>query len=308
MKMTLLGTGTSHGIPCIACDCAVCKSKDKRDKRNRCSAYIVNKNKDKTESHVLIDCGPEFRIQALKYKIKKIDAVLLTHSHADHLHGLDDLRIFSHTISEGHLRNPNIGKETEGKGLPIYLNKSSFEDVKNRFDYVFKETQFGGGKPKLNFQHAKVLDEENPSEFGDMKVLPIPMFHGIIKTCGWLFTVISKKDKKPHSIAYLTDCSEIKEKSLQKIIDNCGILDHLVIDGLRKEKHATHFSFLQAMEVAEKLLPRHTWFIHMCHAASHVQIQEYVAEQLKNFPNLSAIVEKGGSVEPAWDGLKIQTE
>lgn len=307
MKMILMGTGTSHGIPCIACDCDVCKSKDRRDKRNRCSAFVINKNRDKSESHVLIDCGPEFRLQALKYKIKKIDAVLLTHSHADHLHGLDDLRIFSHTISEGHLKNPNIGKETEGKGLSIYLNRQSYDDIKVRFDYVFKETQLGGGKPKLNFVHSKELDEQNASEFGDMRVLPVPMMHGRLKTCGWLFTVTSRKDKKPHSIAYLTDCSEIKEKSIQKIIDNAGILDHLVIDGLRKESHATHFSFCEALEVAEKLSPVHTWFIHMCHANSHVQIQEYVKEVLQRFPNLQKIVENGGSVEPAYDGLKIQT-
>ena len=96
-------------------------------------------------------------------------------------------------------------------------------------------------------------------------------------------------------------------KSIQKIIDNAGILDHLVIDGLRKESHATHFSFCEALEVAEKLSPVHTWFIHMCHSNSHVQIQEYVKEVLQRFPNLQKIVENGGSVEPAYDGLKIQT-
>lgn len=99
MKMTLLGTGTSHGIPCIACECPVCSSTDFRDKRLRSSAYVVHKSKDGNKCHILIDIGPEFRIQAINHKIKAIDAVLLTHSHADHLHGLDDIRIFSHTFS-----------------------------------------------------------------------------------------------------------------------------------------------------------------------------------------------------------------
>lgn len=307
MKMILLGTGTSHGIPCIACDCEVCRSKDRRDKRNRCSAYVENKNNDKTESHILIDCGPEFRIQALKFKIKKVDALLLTHSHADHLHGLDDIRVFSHTISSGHLKNPNIGNETKGPGLAIYSNEQTLSDVRSRFSYVFKETQIGGGKPKLHLVDEKIFNTENPKEFGNVKVTPIPMLHGRLNATGWLLTVVSKTDGKPHSIAYLTDCSEIKDESIQKIISNAGILDHLVIDGLRKEPHSTHFSFLQAMQVAEKISPKHTWFIHICHLNNHVQIQDYINEHLKEFPNLSQIVKNCGTVEPGYDGLKIET-
>lgn len=306
MKMILLGTGTSHGIPCIACDCEVCRSKDRRDKRNRSSAFVVNKNRNKTESHILIDCGPEFRIQALKYKIKKVDALLLTHSHADHLHGLDDIRVFSHTISSCHLLNPDLGKETEGEGLAIYSNRQTLEDVKSRFSYVFRQTPIGGGKPKLHLERAKIFDEKTPEEFGDMKITAIPMRHGEIKATGWVFTVISRTDKKPHSIAYLTDCNKIKDKSIQKILLNAGTLDHLVIDGLRKESHSTHFSFLEAMQTAEKLSPRHTWFIHICHLNSHVQIQDYINEHLNEFPNLLKIVKDGGSVEPGYDGLKLK--
>ena len=304
MKMTLMGTGTSHGIPCIACDCPVCRSKDKRDKRMRCSAYVTHKNKDKSETSILVDIGPEFRLQALKHKIKKIDAVLLTHSHADHLHGLDDIRIFSHTISSSHLKNPDLGKETEGKGIAIYGNKTTLKDLRSRFSYVFKETQIGGGKPKLHLERAKALDEENAEEFKDVRVLPIPLLHGELKTTGWLFSVTGE-DKLVHSIAYLTDLSFIKEKNVQKIIEKGGIIDHLVIDGLRVDPHATHFSFGQAMEVAEKIKPLHTWFIHICHLNLHTQIQEYVEKHLPEFPALSEIVKNGGSVGPAWDGLTI---
>ena len=306
MKMTLLGTGTSHGIPCIACDCAVCRSKDRHDKRMRCSAFVVNKNTDGTESNILIDCGPEFRIQAIKHSIKKVDALLLTHSHADHLHGLDDIRVFSHTVSSDHREGSDIGAETKGSGMAIYGNSCTLEDVKSRFSYVFKETQVGGGKPKIRLERSKILDVFSPPEFGDMKVTPIPMLHGPVKTTGWLFSV-SGKDKKKHSIAYLTDCSKIKERSIKKILMNSGNLDHLVIDGLRKEPHETHFSFLQAMAAAEKLSPTHTWFIHICHLNSHVQIQEYIDLHLKEFPVLEKIVKSGGSVAPAFDGLTIKT-
>ena len=306
MKMTLLGTGTSHGIPCIACDCPVCRSKDRRDKRTRCSAFVVNKNADGSESHILVDCGPEFRVQAIKRRIKKIDALLLTHSHADHLHGLDDIRVFSHTVSSDHRTESDAGAETEGSGMAIYGNSSTLKDVRSRFSYVFKETQIGGGKPKLHLERSKILDVFSPPEFGDMKVTPIPMLHGTVKTTGWLFSVTGK-DKKIRSIAYLTDCSRIKERSIKKILRNCGTLDHLVIDGLRKDPHETHFSFLQAMAVAEKLSPVHTWFIHICHLNSHVQIQEYIETHLKEFPVLEKIVKDGGSVAPGFDGLTIKT-
>lgn len=304
MKMTLLGTGTSHGIPCIACDCEVCRSKDRHDKRLRCSAFVTNKNKNGTESHILIDIGPEFRIQALKYKIKNVDAILLTHSHADHLHGLDDIRIFSHTKSSSNLTNPEKGKETEGLGIAIYANKPTIKDVHSRFSYIFKETQLGGGKPKIRLENLQVFEESMPLEFGDLKILPIPMRHGTVKTSGWLLSQ-DLKDGTKHSIAYLTDCSEIKEKNIEKIIANAGKLEHLVIDGLREATHATHFNFLQAMAVAEKLKPTHTWFIHICHAHSHEQIKQYVAEHLKEFLELNKIVLEGGSVEPAYDGLKL---
>ena len=123
--MILMGTGTSHGIPVIGCDCAVCRSDDVRDKRLRCSLYVSE------PASVVIDTGPEFRIQALRCGIKRLDAVLLTHSHADHLHGIDDLRVFSHTKSV----DPSFNGECEtfGEGLPIYANSQTVNDIENRF-------------------------------------------------------------------------------------------------------------------------------------------------------------------------------
>ena len=298
MKMVLLGTGTSQGVPCIACRCAVCRSKDRRDKRLRCSAYVTHKNRDKSVTHILIDAGPEFRIQALKHTIKAVDAVLLTHSHADHLHGLDDLRVFSHTKSSDEFSG------TDGESLPVYANKSTLKDVKSRFSYVFRETQEGGGKPKISLIDCKIFEGAEAPRIGDLIVTPIKMKHGAIKTTGWLLSCAGRSGRR-HSIAYLTDCNEIKDSSIEKLKNNAGSLDHLVIDGLRIPGHSTHFSFLEALAAADKIGARHTWLTHITHLNSHVQIGEYITEHLHEFPHLSEIVKSGGTVAPAYDGLKL---
>ena len=306
MKITILGSGTSHGIPCIACSCPVCLSKDSRDKRTRCSAFIENKNKDGTTSHILIDIGPEFRIQALKNNITAVDAVLLTHSHADHLHGLDDIRVFSHTVSRDHLKNPSA-ENARAVGIALYANKRTLKDVKYRFDYIFKRTQIGGGKPKLHLEDQTIFKRKMPPEFGDITITPIPMIHGSLETMGWLLTIHNEAGEKK-SFAYLTDCSFISDKSIKKITECGGIVEHCVIDGLREKPHATHFSYLQAMETAEKIKSHHTWFTHICHRKSHIQIQEYIARHLHDFPTLSRIVSDGGSVDAAYDGLVLIME
>ena len=314
MQMTLLGTGTSHGIPCIACSCPVCTSSDEHDRRLRCSAYVTNENGDGTVSHIQVDVGPEFRIQAIKYKIKAVDAVLLTHSHADHLHGLDDIRIFSHTVGSDRLSelagnpenagvDPKLLEEARGEGIALYANAQTVWDVRSRFSYIFKSnTQIGGGKPKLHLVDCIYIEENAPKEFGDMKITPVPMKHGELDSTGWLFSVV-KDDGKIHSIAYLTDCSFIPESSVELIKRRGGIIEHCVIDGLRVKPHSTHFGFRQAMDVAEQIGPRCTWFIHICHLMSHEEIRGYAAEQLCDYPNLSRIVNEGGSVGPGYDGL-----
>lgn len=319
MKMTLLGTGTSHGIPCIACHCRVCTSKDSRDKRFRCSAYVTNKNKDGTESHIQIDTGPEFRLQCIKYGIEAIDAVLLTHSHADHLHGLDDIRVFSHTFGSDKIEelknNPeNAGippkmleTSLNGKGICLYANRQTIEDVKNRFDYIFKaDTQVGGGKPKLTLVDCGEINKNPPKEFGDLTIIPVPLKHGELDDSGWLISV-RKDDGKIHSIAYLTDTSFVPPESIRLLKEKGGIIDHCVIDGLRVKPHSTHFGFRQAMDVAEQIKPWHTWFIHICHLMTHVEIQEYVEDAIADYPALCEIVKNGGSVGPAYDGLVLES-
>ncbi len=292
MTLKFLGTGTSHGIPVIGCDCPVCSSTDFRDQRNRCSVYVSSPTK------IVIDTGPEFRIQALKFGIKSLDTVLLTHGHADHLNGLDDLRVFSHTKS---FDPSSTQKETEGNGLPIYANSKTLADIKNRFDYIFTPVTQGGGKPKLFFVDSKNYSLENPIEVDKMKIVPVPLMHGKLPTTGWIL-----KEDSRGSIAYLTDCSSIPEESFE-ILKQSGPIHHLVIDALREKPHSTHFSFLQAMEASERIGAKHTWFTHLSHSFSHLQANEYIKNHLNEFPNLFSIAQNGGSIEAAYDGLEIET-
>lgn len=295
--MIILGSGTSHGVPVIGCDCSVCTSSDPHDKRNRSSAFIAEPEK------ILIDCGPEFRIQALRYGVKNVDSVFVTHSHADHIHGIDDLRIFSHTKSGD--CNSKKGNETEGDGLAVYASSECVQDIKDRFSYAFHEVQVGGGKPKLNL--IDLSSSELPVTLGEIEVMPVKLFHGNLLDYGYLFSQ-TEKDGKKHSIAYLTDCSFIPDESIELIHERGGVLDHLVIDALRERPHSTHFSFDQAMEAADKIGARHTWFIHMTHNLSHEEIKSYINERLPFYKNLLKISHQGGSVAPSFDGLVLETQ
>lgn len=296
MKMILTGTGTSHGIPVIGCGCNVCRSSDPRNNRLRCSAFL------ESPVNILVDVGPEFRIQALKYKINKIDAVFITHSHADHLHGIDDLRVFSHTkaLDPAHPDN----KETEGEGLRIYTTTHAEHDIRHRFDYIFTPMKEGGGKPKIQIMSAENISEKNPLFINGIEILPVMLKHGHLDDLGLLFSE-EGKDGKKHSIAYLTDCSFVPENSIELVKNNSGILEHLVIDGLRLEPHSTHFSFEQALEAAQKMNPRNVYLTHITHNMSHVQIEDYVKSILWKFPLLKKKAENGFYIGPAYDGLEL---
>ncbi|MBQ7159027.1 MAG: MBL fold metallo-hydrolase [Treponema sp.] len=297
MRFILMGTGTSHGIPVIGCDCKVCTSADSRDNRMRCSAYVVQ---GKTE--LVIDVGPEFRLQALRNHIKRLDAVLLTHSHADHLHGLDDLRVFSHTKPCHY--DSAVFPETAGEGLPVYTNAATLRDIHSRFNYLFCSHEEGGGVAKLNFKDCSSFGAGSPLVLGDLHLVPVPLRHGSIEATGWLLWN-DGDDGKRHSIAYLTDCSAVPDESIALVREQCGVLEHLVIDGLRVRPHSTHFSFDESLACAEKIGAKHTWFIHMNHDLLHTEIQKYIDERLSQYPTLAKIVAEGGSVAPAYDQLEL---
>ena len=294
MKLTLMGTGTSHGVPVIGCGCKVCTSADPRDNRLRCGAYLTHGT-----TAVAVDVGPEFRLQALQFGITRLDAVLLTHSHADHLHGLDDLRVFSHTKPCRY--DARAYPETAGSGLPIYANEQTLDDIRFRFAYLFAVHKEGGGVAKLDFRDCGT----EPFTLGDVRVLPVPLRHGHTDTTGWLFSC--RERGRARHIAYLTDCSEIPAASFTLIARNARVLDHVVIDGLRERPHSTHFSFAQALAAADKIGARHTWLTHVNHDMLHTEIQAYIDGMVPRFPRLRAIVRSGGSVAPAYDGLELDT-
>ncbi len=311
--MTLMGTGTSHGLPVIGCDCHVCSSPFKKDKRMRCSAYVQQIDSDGTEVAVLIDVGPEFRLQALATGVKRIDAVLLTHSHADHLHGLDDLRIFSYvklggtrTARDESAQNLKV-TESAGGALPVYANTNTIDDVHYRFAYVFGPPKLGGGMPKLQLVDTDAFSAVHPITAGSLTIIPIPMLHGTVPTNGYLLSC-TEADGKKHSIAYLTDCSHIPEASLMLIRQHGGVLDHVVIDGLRRKPHATHCSYEEALNYAETLAPGNIWLTHLNHDLRHSEIQRFIQKELlPHHPLLQQILANGGSISPAHDGLILTT-
>lgn len=226
-KLIFLGTGTSVGVPMIACQCRVCKSNDKRDKRYRTSAYVeYNRNK------FIIDCGPDFRNQMLENNINEIDAVLLTHPHRDHVAGIDDIRAFNFELH---------------KRIDIIGNKFTINEVKEQFPYIFKKTSYRG-LPKINF----TLIENKPFLYNNTEIQVISMLHDKMKVFGFRFG----------DLTYITDANYISEAELLKIYGT----KTLVINALRIEKHPSHFSLSEALSVIEKINPEKTYLTHIGHS------------------------------------------
>jgi phosphoribosyl 1,2-cyclic phosphate phosphodiesterase len=231
MRVIILGSGTSDGIPIIGCDCPVCTSDNPRDRRLRSSIFV-----EINDAKILIDASIDLRQQALDNNISHLDAVLFTHYHADHVNGIDDLRRFNQ------LR--------EGEKIPCYVDEKTITEISRKFPYVFTDEETGGGKPKIV---NRLID--SPFLINSVTVIPVPVLHGQMTILGF----------RIGNMAYLTDCSGIPPKSMQKL----GGLDLLIIDALKREPHPTHFCLSQAMETANILKPRRTLFTHICHKMGH---------------------------------------
>jgi phosphoribosyl 1,2-cyclic phosphate phosphodiesterase len=234
MKLTFLGTGTSTGVPSIGCECETCTSKDPRDKRLRVSALIEHGGQT-----VLIDTSSDFRQQALRQKLKWLDAVLVTHCHVDHVFGLDDLRPLN-------FRYGPIG---------LYANERAWVDIKRIFKYIFEPDHIGGGLPQIV---PHVVENGAPFDFGrDLHVTPLEVIHGRLPVMAYRF----------NDFAYATDLSEIPPATMERLRD----LDVLALDCLRFTPHPTHLWVEKALEVVEALKPRRTYLIHMAHDILHAR-------------------------------------
>jgi phosphoribosyl 1,2-cyclic phosphate phosphodiesterase len=230
MRVTFLGTGTSHGVPIIGCGCPVCRSGDPRNQRHRCSILI-----EVDGVKLLVDTPPELRIQLLRENIATADAVLFTHAHADHIFGLDDVRRFN---------------DANGRALSCYGSEATLATVRRTFEYVFVPTQLGGGKPQLD-----LIPVENAFSVGGVGVTIVPVLHGELPVYGY----------KIGGFAYVTDCSAIPSESAKLLTD----LDTLVLGVLRPEPHETHFSLSEGLAVVDQLRPRRAYFTHISHRLDH---------------------------------------
>jgi phosphoribosyl 1,2-cyclic phosphate phosphodiesterase len=233
MRITVLGSGTSTGVPVIGCDCDVCRSAAPENKRLRCSIYIEH-----GDSKILVDCSSDFRQQMLRYAVPRLDAILVTHGHADHIGGIDDLRAYNHV---------------QKAPIPIFGSDETLDVIRERFDYCFNPKQLGGGVTQMALKEIK---SGETFEIGDLKIMPIHVKHGILDILGFRFG---------DDLAYLTDVSAVPDESLELVRG----VDTLIVDALRHKPHATHFTLEEALAFSREIKPRQTWFTHITDHLEH---------------------------------------
>jgi phosphoribosyl 1,2-cyclic phosphate phosphodiesterase len=227
-----LGTGTSSGVPMIGCDCAVCRSPDPRDKRLRPSILVDVAGR----ARILVDTTPDLRQQALAHGIARIDAILFTHAHADHVLGLDEVRRFN---------------AVQGAAIPCYASPAAWEAIRRTFEYAFDgRPRPGGGVPRL-----EPHDIAGPFAAAGVRIVPVPLWHGPMPIWGFRFG----------DFAYLTDCNRLDDAAWPLVED----VDTLVIDALRDKPHATHFTLTEALDVVARLRPRRAYVTHLSHDLGH---------------------------------------
>lgn len=235
MKVTVLGSGTSQGVPVIACTCHVCASTDARDKRLRCAILLETENQT-----LVVDAGPDFRQQMLRAGVMKLDAVLLTHLHKDHIAGLDDVRAFNFKHNQA---------------MDIYADELTIDQVKQEFPYVFDGTNYPG-IPKFNI----LAIDPSPFAIRELHITPVRVLHHRLPVNGFRFG----------NFAYVTDASYIPPASM----DLLRGLDVLILNALRKEKHIAHFNLAEALEVIDELKPKRTYLTHISHLmGTHQEVE-----------------------------------
>ena len=226
VKITFLGTGTSLGVPIVACPCAVCASTDSRDKRMRSSVFIEVDGKN-----IVIDTGPDFRTQLLNNNIKRVDAILITHQHRDHMAGLDDIRTFNYM---------------QKCAMPVFANYLTVDSIRRDYYYCFGEPRYPG-VPDIELHNVG----DDPIDVLGITVTPINVLHYKLPVLGF----------RIKNFTYITDASHIENSELEKIKGS----NVLVINALRKTEHLSHFSLPEALEVIEKVKPKRAFITHIGH-------------------------------------------
>lgn len=238
IKITFLGTGTSQGVPIIACDCDVCCSADSRDKRLRSSILIETET-----TRLVIDAGPDFRQQLLREKIKRLDAVVFTHEHKDHIAGLDEVKAFNFI---------------NNMVMPVYATKRVQTALHREFAYIFSEEKYPG-IPEIEL----ITFEDEPFYVGNILLQPINVLHYKMQVKGF----------RVNDFAYITDANFISEPEKEKLKN----LNVLVLNALRKEPHLSHFTFEEAIKLVEELKPRKAYFTHISH---QLGLHEVISKEL----------------------------
>ena len=242
MKITLLGTGTSQGVPVIACDCKVCKSSNTKDNRLRSSVMI-----EVDKQTLVIDTGPDFRQQMLRENVQNVDAVIFTHHHKDHVAGMDDVRAFNHKWK---------------KDMDIFCNSITEKALRKEFPYVFSDMQYPG-IPKVNV----AIFENKKFHINNTAILPIKAKHYLLPVFGF----------RIYDFVYLTDISEISEKEKEKMQG----ADLIILDALRQSPHVSHLSLNQAVELLEELKPKKALLIHISHLMGlHDEVNKTLPENI----------------------------
>lgn len=247
LEITFLGTGTSHGVPMIGCQCHVCTSSDPRDRRLRAAVRVVT-----PELALQVDTPPDFRTQCLREAITRIDAVIYTHSHTDHILGFDDLRRFC---------------EMENKTMPIYAKERTLDDLRRVFQYAFQI----GGQVKT-YIHPEPVAVEGPFRLGETEIIPVDLPHGRMVTTGLIFCRGGRK-----LFAYFTDCQAVPEEARRAAEG----VDTLVVDALRYASHSTHMTVEQATEAAEAIGAKRVFFTHMCHDLGHEETERALPDNIR---------------------------
>lgn len=245
IKIKFLGTGTSHGVPKINCKCKVCLSDDPRNKRLRSSILIEHAG-----SNILFDTSADFRQQALKFNLDKLDYIFFTHAHADHIHGIDDIRAY---------QNP------QSPPIDCYALKSVCDEFRERFGYIFLDKiPAGGGIPRINLMPLNFFE---PVNVNGIDITAIKVIHGEKETAGY----------KVGNMAYIPDVKQIPKESMKFLYK----LDCLIIDALRYRPHSTHINIAEAIKIIEELKPKMAYLTHIDHEVDHKQAEIEIRDKAK---------------------------